>query len=722
MTITNFWGTSIDLLSTEQGWVTPTTADLSTPPGSLDPKVFRTWDLADQIAYIEQHGSGNPPSVELGPPLSAVTATLAPDQAETLTLASGQQFSVEQPGREATPTELATSPAQLDPATFLSWTEADRIAYLQQQGSPAVIGGSSDPKRIQASLSPDVQFSDGPLLRTSGDYQPIPYDYLTGSASGTPSPIVQASAESLFPALDGETATLPVDQRPDAFYTTPDQLTDDASKAAFIQSFSTWHSAYQLEYIKKYGTNGVLDIQVGNPPERLTAVASLSDPTKVIIVQSLDKNAIAKLTYVEQNQIAALPAFADVASSLGLAPIASARLPGADDPNNSLTMSGYIDELVNTIETQAAKNIPPYDVGPQILDGKSYPSEVTALDEPPAPTHADGSPYVLNGAVLRYREVSPQTWLLSGYPTTPPADQQPYLDELNLLKEQLGQSGIVSPADIQQKVTDIRTRFQRAFAFYDVQPESSTEQQMGDPPETTTVYHNVISLDDGATVKHGYQVFIDQEKKIAELAEDRMQLVRNDGVVNGKRLDVPTLIARFQMLYSDSLKAQEVMETEDVNQQNALLKTYAAMQDMVNQTVEQFKSADDSPKGILGLGVNDYNQLTDQQKKVLSMFEDVLGKGQQHPLESQNDISRPLFDFFKQDPGADDNLDLNQFTQTQWSTFGTRLSETVTLLNQNTQIKMNDITSLEKEADRHFDLASNALSKLADTLQNIGRT
>ena len=726
MTITTFWGTSINLLSTQPGWVTPNSGDLSTPPASLDPMVFRTWDLDYQIRYLQLHGSGDPLSVELGPPLTAVTATLAPDEALTLRLPSqsgqpGAEFTVQQPGRDATAAELATPPGQLDPSVFLSWTGKDRIAYLQQQGSPAVIGGASNPKRIFASLSPEVQFFDGPILRTSGDYEPIPYYYLTGSASGTPSAVVQESAERLFPTLDGDTATLPVEQRPDAFYTSPSSLTTDAQKTAFLDSFSTWHTAYQLEYIKKYGSNGVLDIQVANPPARMTAVVSLSDPAKVIVVQSLDKNAVAKLTLVEQNQIAALPAFTALAGSLGLSAKASAQLPSVDDPSRLLSMSGYIDELADTIRTRTATNLT---ANPNIII-PGYPSPVFQQAAPANPTDANGGPYIVtNGdfaGVVRYREVGPSFWQLEIQPTMPPSGQAPFLAELDLLKEQLARGGIVSPAEIQKKVMDLRNRFDRAYNFYNVRPPSTSQEWIGDPPHLVDVYHNVISLDDNETINHGYQVFIAQEKKIAELAETRMQLVRDDGVAFGKRLDVPSLIARFQMIYSESLKAQVVMETEEINQQNALLKTYAAMQDLVNQTLQQFVKADDDPKGILGLGEGDYEKLTDEQKKVLGMFEDALGAGQKHPLETQGQIDRPLFDFFKQDAGEADNYKLNAYSQTQWSTFGTRLSETVTLINQNTQIKMNDITSLQKEADRHFDLAANALAKLADIIQNIGR-
>ena len=582
---------------------------------------------------------------------------------------------------------------------------------------PGLHRGGATPGGVYAYLSPDVQFSDGPILRTSGDYEPRPYEHLAGSADGTPSQINQTSAEKLFPTLDGDTATLPVADRPDAFYTKPADLTTDAAKLAFIKDFSTWHSAYQLEYIKKYGT---LDIQVGDPKTRLTAVVSLSDPTKVIIVQSLDKKSIAKLTLVEQNQILGLPAFAELSASQGLVGTGAAAFSSVKDASQTLTADGFIDELIAEIRTTIASEKPT-----QPGEAGFYDSVVYGDQKPDDPVGPDGGPYVVDGGVVKYEAFDTgqqHGWALRLYPTMPSADQQPFLDELALLKQQLDGMGVVSPEDIQKAVTDLRTRFQRAFAFYNVHPETTSTEQMGNPDKAITVYHDVISLDGNAAIDRGYQIFIAQEKRMADLAGARMQLAQNEGASFGKRLDVPGLIARFQILYEQSLKAQVTADTEEINQQNDLLKTYAKIQDVVNQTVQQFKSADSDPKRVLGLDVDDYDRLSDDEKKIISMFEDKLGKGQRNPLEALRSLDRPLFDFFKQEkPGSDSRYDLNSYSQTQWSTYGTRLSQAVTIINQNSQLKMNDVTSLQKEADRHFELASNALSKMQDIISNIAR-
>lgn len=57
-----------------------------------------------------------------------------------------------------------------------------------------------------------------------------------------------------------------------------------------------------------------------------------------------------------------------------------------------------------------------------------------------------------------------------------------------------------------------------------------------------------------------------------------------------------------------------------------------------------------------------------------------------------------------------------------WSGYGTRLSDTVTLINQETQIQMNAISTLEKEKNRYFEMGNNALAKLNEIVQSIARS
>jgi hypothetical protein len=57
-----------------------------------------------------------------------------------------------------------------------------------------------------------------------------------------------------------------------------------------------------------------------------------------------------------------------------------------------------------------------------------------------------------------------------------------------------------------------------------------------------------------------------------------------------------------------------------------------------------------------------------------------------------------------------------------WEGYGQTLADAVTLLSQDSQIKMNDVNSLDKQKNRHFDLANGALQKLSEILNNIARS
>ncbi len=672
-------------------------------PTALSLKQFMKWSVDDQIAYIEAKGTGSPKKVTIGDP-GQVGDPGYPKPTFTL----GYTLS--------TPPTLDFSDlvaADINPDDFVTWTRDNQIGFIAEFGNAGVVSLGGPINGAIARVLPSgvlEMIAAGVLHPTAGE--PIPYHHLSGSAGGTPSTVVSTSAEWLFPSLDGANHKLPVSERPAQFSFDPTTATD-AEKTAFLKDFVKWHSAYQLEYIKTHGTDlnvgsivvKQLDIEVTSPEARLSAVVSPDDPTKHFIVQALDKAAVARMTKSEQDVVAATDAFSDIASGLGLALVGSTSLRafGANmnggtltlnvAANTAVTPAGYIDELIHAV------------------------NNTTAPDK--------------------------------GNIVMPEEARTAFVSQLNILKEQLANSAIVSKDDIKKKVDELRERFNRLFAFFDVRvPVPVTAYLDGDVDDhdsPITTYTDVITADgDLTSINRGYAVFLAQEQRIAELAEARMKLVRDNGMLNGKNLDVPYLVYKFQSLYNLSLEAQVVAETEEVNQQNALLKTYAAIQDIVNQTLAKFTKADDTKKRVLGLGANDYDSLSQTQKYTIAMFEDILGARQKHPLEVLNGISRPLSEFYAQsgdyrdwaDPADGDgdgdttdkdvlvhyHYDLAENSHTQWSTIGTRLSESVTIINQNSQIQMNDINSMDKERNRHFELANNALAKMADIIANIARS
>lgn len=698
MVISNFWGGSVGLSSNRPGWTQPTAGDLNIAPAVLAPDKFLSWPRAEQVKYINLHGGG---PLEIGTPPNGMSVSLAEKPTVLLQLPNtpgsavpGQEFTTRGPGRDATPLELAMSPSLLDPAVFLAWKREDQVAYLQGKPNPLALGGQNGQLKIFASAVPDVQAGAGVIQRTSGDDQPIPYYHLNDSSGGPPTSIIAASAEALFPSLDGKDNILPVAQRPALFNMPPSALTTDAQKNDFVRDFNNWHSGYQLEYIRTHGSGGVLSIVAQDGKALLTAFISETKLNKVYTLQSLDKNAIATMSRDDQLKIPTLPGGAALITQLGL----SANLS---------TPTAQVQALIDKINILQADKA--------------------------------------NGTTNK----APSQLL-------PAADREPFLMQLNILKAQIANSGLIGPADIVTKIKDLTDRYDRAFAFFDVKKPTQETAYMNNssrpnwytPSDPITVFKDVVSLQgDISGIEKGYAVFIAQEKRIAELAVARQEIAS----ASGGRVDVPYLVATLQMMYNLTLEGHVVLETEEVNQQNALLKTYAAMQDIVNQTLQKFAKADEGGKYVLGIAeIDDYKFLTNPERKwddatgkwiegpdnftnaiLISMFEDMLGKGQKHPLEKLRNISRPLSDIFDNPPLLVDPdgkthytgqaYDLKRLTHPQWSTIGTRLSETVTLINQNSQIKMNDINSLDKQRNRHFELSNNALAKMNEILQNIGR-
>jgi hypothetical protein len=320
------------------------------------------------------------------------------------------------------------------------------------------------------------------------------------------------------------------------------------------------------------------------------------------------------------------------------------------------------------------------------------------------------------------------------------------LDDLNLFLQQIDNiiakvdnMAVFSMPEIINQASAISTRFERAFQFAQeperlgfgfgsettiiFNPDDPTEAAKNDPNQ----WIGVISLDGGETVRQGYKVFIEQEKQLLAYDNARIALA-GSGTLQDKKLDAPTLVFLFQLQYNLTVEAKTVAETQEINQQNDLLKTYAEMQRIINDTIKAYDGNTSVKKGLLGLqglvfkadgtvetaGASTSSLGT--YAKNASMFEDALYSYRRHPLEILRNIQRPIDDMFH-----NARKELNGYTKAHWDTYAAELADTVTLLNQESQIKMNDINSMDKQKNRHFDLANSALSKLNDMLQNIAR-
>lgn len=287
-----------------------------------------------------------------------------------------------------------------------------------------------------------------------------------------------------------------------------------------------------------------------------------------------------------------------------------------------------------------------------------------------------------------------------------------YRDQIIILQEQMELNALFSLSDLQAKADKIVDRFQRMLAF------EEAARGGGDSPS--------ISLDENETIKAGLAVFLEQETRMRDAQRQRLEIARV-----ASQVDLPTLITLLQIAYDVEKEVDVALKTEELRQQNALLKDYAVMQALINDVLKQFPAdAEEIGRTLdangragggtyFSLSEGKPEQLSVEHKRVLLMFDSSSG----HPLEILRGISRVEQNLIRpgQNPGTENQQYLQNYNQSQWNIFSTQVADGVQLINQQSQILTNDISSLSQEQNRHFDFANSSLRRLTDMLTSIAR-
>ncbi|WP_407048037.1 hypothetical protein [Methyloraptor flagellatus] len=273
-----------------------------------------------------------------------------------------------------------------------------------------------------------------------------------------------------------------------------------------------------------------------------------------------------------------------------------------------------------------------------------------------------------------------------------------------------------------------------------------------------TIKTNKTGLDgtNQSSIASGYNKLISAERTSLSLQNQMDQVAKSQSISTGtagvdKSLDLPSLIF-FMQFYTNLIKEQQVnAATEMVNQQNQLLNAYSQMQNLVNAAQSNFDAKEQTEeRDLFGNKVTGNDNTTDTYigdvvdkttqaplsqatLNILSMFDSVGAlaktadptdgnKTMRNPIEKLFNITRPvkqLIDLGTNGTGGTTHT--CGYTSTAWNSFGTELSSAVTQINQQTQIMMNNINTLDKEKNQHFDLANNCLTKLNELMASIGR-
>lgn len=478
--------------------------------------------------------------------------------------------------------------------------------------------------------------------------------------------------EYLFP---GRTATMTPAQDANGNPLTQEPLFEFTIEIVFptngtdvtVEDFFGFHSSHQLEYVLNSddpvpGSNGARMVTFGQDTDRIDVVA-IPGERRVFILQQLTKTDLAIIAPETETALA---------SGLGTLP-----------PNIREQIESAVGATVGTVSTDALGRLIT-GANERIAEFFSPNSSATFTQD-----QADGFAEVFTGQITN-------------------------------INTRAGQSSFLDLLEIRTRVDEIVRRAERANAFFDV----AQNPVAGGPDLFTNVNAPVGSDFSQSEISSAFDTFIAQETRVRDLDNQRLQLA-NSGVLNGGRaLDGPNLIAIFQLNYNLTREAEVNLETEELNQQNALLQVYSAVQQLVNDALREFSAGESGAEetrtitGENNSGNEPIAGLSTAQKLLIAFIDETSVENSDigHPIETLRDINRPVLNAVNAGNGR-----LREFTQNALNIFASQLADTVTQINQESQILTNEISSINRERNRNFDLANNALRRLNDTLLTIAR-
>ncbi|KZK79800.1 hypothetical protein PsAD46_04245 [Pseudovibrio sp. Ad46] len=418
--------------------------------------------------------------------------------------------------------------------------------------------------------------------------------------------------------------------------------------------FVSWHPAVQLRYLRDNFTEA--QIQSGNTVigtgANQVGVIRSDDKRSVTIVNELTKSRIFQLSKTEQERLANNSIFKTrIAPLLDLLPNADTDLAAS-----RAVITAQIDKEINDVKNKTLTN-------------KTSSSDRDKFNE----------------------------------------DKQAYVKQLEMLRDNVPNTGIYARSDLATEMQEIVKRFERAHAYFDVKTPN-----LANPARNS---RDVLTPDNNASINRGYAVFIEQEQRILAIKQAEQQMLSAGGITNSdgtiSRLDLPTLVALIQNQASLKQQAIITMRTEQLTQLNQLSQAYAEMQRIVNEALKKFNDTGkdaDKEKHSLSVSFDNPSQFS---TAVAYMFEDF-ASGKPHPVEKEFNITRPTHDMINNSSGSK-----NSFKRTQWERFSTQLSDAVTLLNP--QLLTNDINQDNREQNRSYEQATGTVRRSFDLNIQIAR-
>ncbi|WP_181705341.1 hypothetical protein [Chthonobacter rhizosphaerae] len=559
------------------------------------------------------------------------------------------------------PSGSGTSPGTLDPEIFYgpNWTEADRLAYLDRWAGQARSILPYDPWNVTPAEFKALNAVQQAIMVRHWSTDPV-----TGFRSTVE--IGDAVGRLTVELRASRVAVL----RETNSLVTPDSSVPRGFSLSIqprdlsLSLFQSWDSAYQKAYVAKFARDGAVTIGQTGQGKRagddfLTFMRT-NDRSRLLAIETLDKRTIAGLAPADQTALAGNAIFRAAAAAQGLS-----------------TSRNDAKKLVD----DARARLPPENGGARN----------------PAVEGGWNGPYVSH--------MGPP---LEEFQT----ERAYFVKQLDLLEKALDRQTVFSSSDLADSIKLVTERADRWSTYW---PVHNGYDKRG------SAYVRLQSLGGPEGLHAACKSLVDSERRILENEEKRLDAARSRRS-DGRTADLATLIFELQQSYNRKVELRVAAETVELNQINDLLKAYTVMQSLVNKTLGMNFGTDGKANVALA-------PASDLDWRAISLFDQWIGGDTTHgwpagsflhPAERHKLSGRRERDVLTTNTNGSDFSLVGQ-PQSFWNSYNSRLGSMVSTINQEAQVKMNEVNSLDKQKNRHFELANNALSKMSELLQSITR-
>jgi hypothetical protein len=602
----------------------------------------------------------------------------------------------------------------------------------------------------------------GVLEPTTGDAQQLPSQHMPGSAAGARPTAYTTAAQAVYPTLTGiGDGRLPVAERPASF-------SSDAPA-----DFARWHSAYQVEWLKNRHTAITPVYRINDASGKAVAFFALTSDNRPVNLMTMTKADYGKLSDIDKStglgrigwHLEGLGRFEALGLSTDYSTVSSALAnlqtaindSGLPDADKAVFFAQF--QLLRGGDPRSTAAVADADMMANITGAIAtdvYAERIAAVSErldrairfyeapTPRPVYLEaeitlvrpidrvstrrdtskGQPHLVFNA-----STTDRAGLSAGYAEFMRAERailanqtmraiqaslpysDPRLDVANLINffqlryedearatADAGTEEIRQLNKLLQDYAIMQQLVQKQIGFYD--PSKTDEKRR---------FMNVGAWEDG---------FLDDRQSVDDISaagETDWGSFRQRGIAYRARDESDTTVWGGFVAAADRIKHAKDTDAPKFHWVLALEGNSTLHSQAMTWAQVDVAASRGSPAWT-------ENRLNDLQTRALSMFmaDYNMGDNRTHPLEELYGAGRPSISIIDTRDNTSDHS-LKRMSKNEWDSFATQLSETVTILNQQNQIRQNEIQNAEKQANRHFELGNNALRKMNDILMSIGR-